>query len=84
MMAPKTKEYMVCFAQEMFHLLEPTLYGKKVMRIEAGEISWSQVMEDLRLWREKPGLQKKGEKYIFEGCYGENGMRFAHRMLCEE
>lgn len=44
MMAPKTKEYMVCFAQEMFHLLEPTLYGKKVMRIEAGEISWSQVM----------------------------------------
>ena len=25
-----------------------------------------------------------GEKYIIEGFYWENGMRFAQRMLCEK
>ena len=31
---------------------------------------------------EPPG--NAGEKYIIEGFYWENGMRFAQRMLCEK
>lgn len=47
------------------------------IRAEAGEISRSQTVKDLGLWRSKQGLGKREEKYILEGFYLENGIRFA-------